>query len=734
MARIITIPNDSIIYEIDLDLYKKTDNDTVKAIQYDKNKRYIVATIWNNGIQYPLTENHTIEFRTTKPSGFGVDNTCDIDEQGRIVYQITEQTTIESGLFKAEFKISDEDGNIRPFLFNIFVEKSALQNDTVVSTPEVNILDNLIQDATTAITNMNGLSEEVREAINDADEAISNTNSSANYANEQGNYAKGMGDFALQKSQQVDSVLNDVNDTINNVNQITDALNQLSQDIIITENEREVKESLREIHEEERQNFYESSNKLETYSDTVEYVVNNKVTYQGGTYQCIINCIGIIPSFNNDNAYWKCIAAKGDKGIGERGEQGIQGIQGKSYISKGNWDSNISYTNDTTTISTVLHNGSTYSCIESHISSISNQPPNSIYWQLIAQKGVDGLGAGDMTESVYDPQGRKTDIFKYIDEKESDLPDNILHYSPDSFEPDSPTKRDSDLLDGKPREYYEGLASNVESLLMVKLEDKLDIDGDSKYNTVTFNESDTEDDLDSGLNHSTLWKRVKNKFNNLIKHFYSLQGGIKIPAGADLNDPKYLVTGNYYCLDGAIASTLLNAPPFKLFSGFVMKVYYSNGVGNPVQMIKVHNTSEYYERTYIDTLSSYGVWIRYLSTVDIVNNDTVGGDNKVASAEIVKELGEEIDTLNNNFEKLFQSRLLVSNETNWNTLVEAGTYRVVGVSGINAPSSSYMYGILLVFKYSTLHIVHIYFPHEAIKLPVYRVCFDNHWLPWRTFA
>lgn len=31
--------------------------------------------------------------------------------------------------------------------------------------------------------------------------------------------------------------------------------------------------------------------------------------------------------------------------------------------------------------------------------------------------GADGQGAGDMTAAVYDPQGRKTDIFKYVDDK-----------------------------------------------------------------------------------------------------------------------------------------------------------------------------------------------------------------------------------------------------------------------------------------------------------------------------
>lgn len=35
--------------------------------------------------------------------------------------------------------------------------------------------------------------------------------------------------------------------------------------------------------------------------------------------------------------------------------------------------------------------------------------------------GADGIGAGDMTAAVYDPQGKKTDIYAYIDNKISEL-------------------------------------------------------------------------------------------------------------------------------------------------------------------------------------------------------------------------------------------------------------------------------------------------------------------------
>lgn len=44
--------------------------------------------------------------------------------------------------------------------------------------------------------------------------------------------------------------------------------------------------------------------------------------------------------------------------------------------------------------------------------------------------GADGIGSGDMLKSIYDPQGKNTDVFKYVDDKIADIdiptPENIV--------------------------------------------------------------------------------------------------------------------------------------------------------------------------------------------------------------------------------------------------------------------------------------------------------------------
>lgn len=64
----------------------------------------------------------------------------------------------------------------------------------------------------------------------------------------------------------------------------------------------------------------------------------------------------------------------------------------------------------------VSFNGSSYVCTAA---TTGHAPTDTAYWLLIAQKGEDGRGAGDMLASVYDPKSKKQDVFAYADTKAS---------------------------------------------------------------------------------------------------------------------------------------------------------------------------------------------------------------------------------------------------------------------------------------------------------------------------
>ena len=100
------------------------------------------------------------------------------------------------------------------------------------------------------------------------------------------------------------------------------------------------------------------------------------------------------PQASNFTGLWKNY-----KGVaGAQGIQGIQGIQGltgnngtngTSFIWEGAYSAGTTYAvNDA-----VSYSGSSYIC---KLESTGNVPTNSTYWDLLALKGTDGTGAGDM--------------------------------------------------------------------------------------------------------------------------------------------------------------------------------------------------------------------------------------------------------------------------------------------------------------------------------------------------
>ena len=62
----------------------------------------------------------------------------------------------------------------------------------------------------------------------------------------------------------------------------------------------------------------------------------------------------------------------------------------------------------------VSFGGSSYVCTAT---TTGHAPTDAAYWLLIAKKGEDGAGAGDMLAATYDPKGRTQDVFQYADTK-----------------------------------------------------------------------------------------------------------------------------------------------------------------------------------------------------------------------------------------------------------------------------------------------------------------------------
>jgi len=246
MAKVVTIPANAVKQEIDLELNKPSERQRVHAIQYDNNKAYIVATVWNNGEQYKLTTDDTIAFVCTKPDGHGINKEAFIDNEGRIIFPIGEQLTVVYGEFPAEFRIFsvtyDDDGKIIPVSkattsFMVWIEKSSLQNNTVISSDDFDTLTKLITEATEVIANANiaidnaiTATSNATDATHEAIVATNNANTAAANANTATVNANNAADRANEAASNAEIATVDAIEATVNANNAADRANRAAQD------------------------------------------------------------------------------------------------------------------------------------------------------------------------------------------------------------------------------------------------------------------------------------------------------------------------------------------------------------------------------------------------------------------------------------------------------------------------------------------------------------------------
>jgi hypothetical protein len=110
----------------------------------------------------------------------------------------------------------------------------------------------------------------------------------------------------------------------------------------------------------------------------------------------------------------------------------------------------------------VTYQGSTYQNI---LACTGVLPNNTTNWIMIAAKGLDGEGSGDMTTSVYDPTGKSQDIFAYADTH--DTKNNTTTF----FEADA----DVDIVSGEKHSTIFGKILKSIKTLRTALSGKIDI-------------------------------------------------------------------------------------------------------------------------------------------------------------------------------------------------------------------------------------------------------------------
>ena len=133
------------VYYISLDMHTATSQAEIHAIELDSN-RMIVATLYENGKPYTITEDCSAILRAEKPDGTVLFNSCTISGN-KISYIFTNQTTAAGGIVKCEITLYGGDSKqITSPKFVLVVEKNLYSDSEVEGQDEFTALASAIAE------------------------------------------------------------------------------------------------------------------------------------------------------------------------------------------------------------------------------------------------------------------------------------------------------------------------------------------------------------------------------------------------------------------------------------------------------------------------------------------------------------------------------------------------------------------------------------------------------------
>lgn len=153
------------IHRISLDIRSTKTQTNIRVKQADSCRK-IYITLTEGGFPYHIAKDCSANFSAVKPDGNYIHNVCQIDGD-TIIYTFTEQTVPVVGIMDCEISLYDGNKNrITSPHFNILVEERVYNGEEIVSSPEANVLDELIGRAEHAVAQAEGVVENINFRVN----------------------------------------------------------------------------------------------------------------------------------------------------------------------------------------------------------------------------------------------------------------------------------------------------------------------------------------------------------------------------------------------------------------------------------------------------------------------------------------------------------------------------------------------------------------------------------------
>lgn len=343
-------------YDIDVDIKQKT---AIKQPTVTQNDAVVFNfRVFDDGRIYNIQSGTTFTMITTRKGKPPVMTEGQATGENTVQFKLGTTELEVVGYVEAVIQVYDAEGRVStiPFKYEVLNDPS---NDYVPSEDEETLIQrvlgdgpqiieeaeqattnayNAVQNVGQAIDDITSTNQSIQEAealrviaenereanederqtnttnaINQANTARNQADSAAQYAQTQGNFAKEQGELASQ-----------INDDIEAAEQIRQTQEQERQ----TNTANAIADA--ETATQNAQHLVDEYVHKGDYSPTAQYVKNNEVRYQGSTWRCMEDCIGITPS---EGANWTLVAERGVDGTGA-----VSSVNQKSPDPNGNVD------------------------------------------------------------------------------------------------------------------------------------------------------------------------------------------------------------------------------------------------------------------------------------------------------------------------------------------------------------------------------------------------------------
>lgn len=177
-----------ISHATSVDFSKRSVNQPVHIVQYDKSLPILAVSLYNNGQLYRLSEDMEVSIRLGKPDRtFVYNKALGCDSTRTIVYfEITQQMSLFDGEYYPIIEIMDGDKVANSSTIYLVVDRNPVQHDYIESTIEykelINYRDEAVEAGKEAKESANTAIDKAKEAVEASETAVNAANSASESA------------------------------------------------------------------------------------------------------------------------------------------------------------------------------------------------------------------------------------------------------------------------------------------------------------------------------------------------------------------------------------------------------------------------------------------------------------------------------------------------------------------------------------------------------------------------